>query len=125
MAIKPKQEAPGYKTLCWEGDSKKMFLSFPQEVIHNAGYQLSKIQRGLDPDHADPMNRVGSGVIELIVNDKSGWFRIFYVTKLGNAVYVLHAFQKKTNKTSQGDIDKGISRYDDLVRRLKADKVIK
>lgn len=122
---KPPKEAPGYKTLEWEGDSKGVFCDFPDAVQQDAGFQLSKVQRGDPADNFKPMGTVGAGVVELIVNDEDGWFRIFYVAKFPPAVYVLHAFQKKTNTTAAGDIEKGRKRYSELVARLRADKIIK
>ncbi|MDT0496349.1 type II toxin-antitoxin system RelE/ParE family toxin [Algiphilus sp. W345] len=79
------------------GGSKAVFCNFPDAVQQDAGFQLSKAQRG---DPADSfksmksMNAVGSGVMELIVNDEDGWFRVFYFAKFPPAVYVLHAFLK-------------------------------
>ncbi len=64
------------------------------------------------------MNIVGSGVREIRIRDQAGVFRVLYVAKMGEAVYVLHCFQKKTEKTSQADVDLAATRYRDLVKEL-------
>lgn len=64
------------------------------------------------------MNTVGRDVREIRIRDASGAFRIIYVAKLANAVYVLHCFQKKTEKTSATDIDLAAKRYGDLLKEL-------
>lgn len=83
-----------------------------------AGHQLDQVQRGLEPDNWKPMNIVGSGVREIRIRDQAGVFRVLYVAKMGEAVYVLHCFQKKTEKTSQADVDLAATRYRDLVKEL-------
>jgi len=65
------------------------------------------------------MNTIGSGVREIRVQDLAGIFRVIYVAKLANAVYVLHCFQKKTEKTSKMDIDLATKRYKELMRELR------
>lgn len=64
------------------------------------------------------MNIVGAGVREIRIRDEAGAFRVLYVAKLGEAIFVLHCFQKKTEKTSQADIDLAATRYRDLVKEL-------
>lgn len=65
------------------------------------------------------MNTVGSGVREIRVRDAAGAFRVIYVAKLADAVYVLHCFQKKTEKTSKPDLDLAARRFRDLMQELK------
>ena len=66
------------------------------------------------------MPTVGSGVNEIRIRDVSGAFRIIYVAKFGNAVYVLHCFKKKTQKTSLSDLAIAEKRYRDLIKDLKS-----
>ncbi len=65
------------------------------------------------------MPDVGTGVIEIKIRSKAGAFRVFYVAKFEDAIYVIHAFQKKTQKTAKADIGKGRRRYKDLIASLK------
>jgi phage-related protein len=72
---------------------------------------LHKIQLGLDPSDWKPMGSVGPGVREIRIREEAGAFRVLYVANRDNAVYVLHAFQKKTQRTAKRDLDIAISRY--------------
>ena len=71
---------------------------FPQSVRRNAGFQLDKVQHGKEPDNWKPMKAIGSGVQEIRLRDEAGAFRVIYLAKLEDAVYVLHCFQKKRRK---------------------------
>lgn len=93
---------------------------FPLDVRREAGYQLDQVQNGRDPDDWKPMNTVGAGVREIRIRDAAGAFRVIYVAKLVDAVYVLHCFQKKTEKTSKTDLDLATRRFRDLMQELKS-----
>lgn len=86
--------------------------------LSEAGFQLDQVQRGNDPDHWKPMSTIGQGVREIRIRDEYGAFRILYVAKFSDTVYVLHCFQKKTSKTSKTDIDLAEKRYRDLVKEF-------
>lgn len=86
------------------GDSLKCIRDFPDDARHDAGYQLDKVQRGSQPDDFKPMPSIGQGVEEIRVSDPSGAYRVIYLARLADAVYVLHAFQKKTQATSKNDL---------------------
>lgn len=105
------------KEIYWHGTSFKDLLSFPDDIMSEAGHQLRKVQRGLSPANSKPMKTVGSGAIEIIVNDSDGWFRVIYVAKFKDFVHVLHSFQKKTNKTSKQDINIARQRYKEIPGR--------
>lgn len=92
--------------------------SFPQTAMRDAGYQLDRVQNGLPPDDAKAMPSIGSGVVELRVWDEAGTFRVVYVAKLADAIYVLHCFQKKTQQTAQRDIELAQKRLKDLMKEL-------
>ena len=92
--------------------------AFPVTVRREVGHQLDQVQRGQEPDDWKPMNTVGQGVKEIQIRDVSGAFRIIYVAKFTAAVYVLHCFQKKTEKISKADIDLAAERYRDLLKEL-------
>jgi phage-related protein len=77
------------------------------------------VQHGRDPDDWKPMGSVGSGVREIRIQEDGDAFRVMYVTKLGDAIYVLHCFQKKTQKTSKNDLALATRRYRELVKELE------
>lgn len=84
--------------------------NFPDEARRAAGFELRAVQNGLEPTDWKPMNVIGAGVKEIRIHVLGEW-RVIYVTKLRDAVYVLHAFRKKTRKTSRHDIDLTRQRY--------------
>nr|WP_207650621.1 type II toxin-antitoxin system RelE/ParE family toxin [Acidithiobacillus thiooxidans] len=94
--------------------------TFPLSTRREAGYQLDQVQKGRDPDDWKPMNSVGQGVREIRIRDETGAFRVIYVAKLPEAVYVLHCFQKKTQKTRKTDLDLAGQRYRDLLKEMKS-----
>ena len=102
------------KPVCFLGDSLQCLRDFPEDARHDAGYQLEKVQRGEQPDDFKPMGTIGKGVEEIRVKDDSGAYRVVYVAKFADAVYVLHAFQKKTHATSRRDVDLARRRFAQL-----------
>ena len=101
------------KPLRFVGSSLDDLRSFPAEARRQAGFELYAIQRGLDPSDWKPMKTVGSGVREIRIRVLGEW-RVLYVAKFADAVYVLHTFQKKTQKTRRNDIEIARQRYKQL-----------
>lgn len=97
------------------GDSKAAMSVFPPDARNRAGHELHMVQVGRKPDNWKPMPTVGPGVEEIRVSAIAGAFRVIYVARFEGAVYVLHAFQKKSQKTSQLDIRLARRRYRDAV----------
>jgi phage-related protein len=89
---------------------------FPEAARHDAGFQLEKVQRGEQPDDFKPIPGVGKGVEEIRVAESSGAFRVIYLARRSEAVYVLHAFQKKTQATAKRDLDIARWRFRELSR---------
>lgn len=83
------------------------------------GRELRKLQEGEQPSDFKSMKTVGAGVYEIRVRTNDSAFRAFYVAKFDEAVYVLHAFQKKTQQTAKSDIDLGKKRYKQLLEYRK------
>jgi len=106
------------KPVEFRGSALEDLRAFPEAARREAGYQLDQIQRGREPDDWKPMNAVGRGVREIRIRDAAGAFRVLYVAKFDDAVYVLHCFQKKTQKTSKTDMSLARQRYRDLLKEL-------
>lgn len=104
------------KPIDFRGNSLDILRSFPLDARREAGYQLNRVQSGLDPEDWKPLNTVGAGVREIRIQDAVGIFRVLYVAKFSDAIYVLHCFQKKTEKTSQIDLDLAMKRYKEVKR---------
>jgi len=99
------------KPVYWVGTSYKDLLAFPAEARQEAGYQLHRVQNGLEPEDWKPFSSVGVGVREIRIHEQGGAFMVMYVAKFSVRIYVLHAFRKKTQKTSAKDIDVVRTRY--------------
>ncbi|MGL4963831.1 MAG: type II toxin-antitoxin system RelE/ParE family toxin [Inquilinus sp.] len=92
------------------GDSLDRLREFPDTARREAGVELRQVQLGLDPSDWKPMKTIGPGVREIRIRDKAGVFRVIYVVRRSDAVYVLHAFQKKTEQTAKKDLDLAAAR---------------
>ncbi len=104
------------KELRFVGTSLDDLSRFPPEAKRAAGFELWQVQNGLDPSDWKPMNGVGIGVREIRIHVGGAW-RVLYVAKFAEAVYVLHAFGKKTQRTSQSDIELAARRYREMAKK--------
>ena len=107
------------KEVRWVGSSYDDLLAFPKAPRKEAGFALGKVQAGLEPTDWKPFDEVGAGTREIRVVDATGIFRVMYVAKFEEAVYVLHCFQKKTQATSKQDKNIAAARYRAVVNARK------
>jgi phage-related protein len=107
------------KPLLWLGDSRKSIQAFPALAQREAGFELRNVQKGRQPSDAKPMPSIGKGAEEIRVWVESGTYRVIYIARLAEAVYVLHAFQKKTQQTNQRDLALARTRLEQLLRERK------
>lgn len=107
------------KPVAFLGSSLDDLRAFPPSARREAGHQLDQVEQGRDPDDWKPMNAIGQGVREIRIRDTIGAFRVIYVAKFRDAIYVLHCFQKKTQATGRPDLELATKRYRDLVKGLK------
>lgn len=98
------------KSIQFAGSSQDDLRSFPIEARRECGWELNRVQHGLMPTDFKPMLNVGSGAYEIRVHALGEW-RVIYVAKFAQTIYVLHAFQKKTPKTRKEDIELAARRY--------------
>jgi len=103
------------KPLIWLGSSRRDLRAFPALARRLAGFQLRRVQQGLDPDDWKPMQTVGPGVREIRIHI-AGAHRVFYLATRAEAIYVLHGFDKKTQKTSSHDLRIGRDQFRALVK---------
>ncbi|MEO6544894.1 MAG: type II toxin-antitoxin system RelE/ParE family toxin [Nitrospiraceae bacterium] len=104
------------KPIHFVGTSREEIRELPDSAQETAGFQLFKVQQGKEADDWKPMSTVGSGVREIRVRDESGAYRVFYVAKFKEAVYVLHVFEKRSQKTARADLELGQRRFADLLK---------
>ena len=107
------------KPLHFVGSSRKDLRELPESARETAGHQLFKVQQGKEPDDWKPMSTVGAGVQEIRIWDESGASRVLYVSKYEEAVYVLHVFEKRSQKTAKGDVQLAKGRYTELLKWRK------
>lgn len=99
------------KPVVFLGDALGRIREFPETARRQVGMELRQVQRGLEPSDWKQMKSVGPGVREIRVRDASGAFRVVYVANLAKAVYVLHAFHRKTRATAKRDLDLAALRF--------------
>lgn len=109
------------KPLTWVGNSLDCIRDFPEEARRRAGHQLNRIQQGHDPEDWKPMPTVGLGVREIRIHE-AGEYRVLYIAKFAETVYVLHAFGKKTRKTPRSDIDLASGRFRAVIEERRKQK---
>ena len=106
------------KPVTWLGDSRNTVREFPDEARQRAGRQPARVQDGLEADDCKPMSSVGLGVKEIRVH-AHGEYRVIYVARFAESIYVLHAFQKKARRTPQREIDVARARFRALIDQRK------
>jgi phage-related protein len=110
------------KQIRWVGSSYDDLLAFPKDARKEAGFQLGKVQAGFEPTDRKPFDDVGAGTKEIRIRDASGIYRVMYVAKFEEAIYVLHCFQKRTQVTSKQDKAIAAARYRAVVNLRKEKK---
>ena len=110
------------KEIRWIGSSYDDLMGFPQEARKEAGFQLGKVQAGFEPTDWKSFDDVGAGTKEIRIKDENGIYRVMYVAKFEESIYVLHCFQKESQATSRQDKGIAEARYRAVVNARKAKK---
>jgi phage-related protein len=105
------------KPLKFVGSALDELRRFPIDARRSVGHELWQVQMGLLPTDFRPMSSVGGGCYEIRVHTGEEW-RVIYVAKFADAIYVLHAFQKKSRATARHDLEIARKRYDGIRKRL-------
>ncbi len=103
------------KPIRWVGAARAEIQSLPEDVRKETGFALWQIQQGIPPSDFKPMAIVGKGVEEIRIGTENA-YRVFYIARFEEAIYVLHAFQKKTQQTAKKNIELGQKRYQELLQ---------
>jgi phage-related protein len=104
------------KRVTFHGDSHDRLRDFPEDARREAGYDLYQVQKGRDPSDWKAMATIGAGVREIRIRDALGAYRVIYIATFADAIHVLHAFQKKTQKTARRDLELAAARLRQLKR---------
>jgi phage-related protein len=110
------RHSPSVKAVIWMGGSREDLKLFPDAAQNSLGFELYRVQCGLDPMDWKPLKTVGAGVKEIRVRDEAGIFRMVYLATRPEGVYVLHCFQKKTPRTSRSDLELATKRFKSIAR---------
>ena len=108
--------------IVWEGDSLARLRAFPMGIRQDFGAELFRLQRGEKPLNSRPMKSIGRGVYELRQCDQATWYRVIYLAKVGNRIYVLHSFRKRSRKTPRKDIQIAGERLTAVRRKIAEEK---
>ena len=111
-------ERPLSATVAWEGDSREVLQSFPEGVRQNLGFQLWQLQQGEKPADYRPLPSVGAGVFELRDQDERAWYRVIYLSRIGDVIHVLHCFEKKGREMPRRDFETAKRRFRAVKARL-------
>jgi phage-related protein len=121
MALK--EDSPPTAELHFEGDSLEVLSAFPDGVKRSFGFSLRQLQIGREPtSQTRNMSSIGPGVFELKEADERAWYRVIYLSKIENRIYVLHCFEKEGRKTDRRDIAIASQRLKLVRQRLKEQK---
>ncbi|MFS2222944.1 type II toxin-antitoxin system RelE/ParE family toxin [Pantoea sp. B65] len=110
------------KTIDWRGSSLEDLKAFPEETRAIAGKELRKVQFGEDPSDFKPVNDWGPGVIEIRIDGEGNTYRVVYVAKFSECIYILHSFVKKTRSTSRKEVNIIKDRYREVVNERRTNK---
>lgn len=114
-------EKTKYATIAWEGDSREILQAFPEGVRQNFGFNLWQLQQGQRPSDYRPLPSIGTGVFELRDQDERSWYRIVYLSRINDVIYVLHCFEKKSREMPRRDFEKAKQRLKAVRARLAED----
>ena len=109
--------------ISWEGDSLDILKEWPSDVQGDIGHSLRRLQDGESPDlPARPMQSIGPGVFELKAADEAAWYRVIYLARIEDTIYVLDSFIKKSRKTERNDLNRARARISKVRQRLDKER---
>jgi phage-related protein len=113
-------DGPDLAAIHWEGDSREVLAGFPEEVRGSLGFALYELQRGRPSSVATRrMESIGSGVYELKEANERTWYRVIYLSKIDDVIYVLHSFEKQSRKTDRRDLNIAKERLSLVIQRIR------
>jgi phage-related protein len=120
--VTSQSETPKYAAVAWEGDSREVLQAFPEGIRQNFGFELWQLQQGESPADYRPLPSVGAGVFELRDQDERAWYRVVYLSRIHDVIYVLHCFEKKGRQMPRRDFEKAKRRLKAVKARLEERK---
>jgi len=120
--VRSEDEKTKLSSVAWEGDSREVLKAFPEEVRENFGFELWQLQQGQRPRDFRPLSSIGPGVFELRDQDARSWYRVVYLSRIEDVIYVLHCFEKKSREMPKNDFEKARQRLKAVKSRLAEEK---
>jgi len=111
-----------HAVIAWEGDSREVLQSFPDDVKQNLGFQLWQLQQGERPKDYRPLQSIGPGVFELRDQDQRGWYRLVYLSRIEDVIHVLHCFEKKSREMPRREFETAKRRLKLVKARMAGEK---
>jgi phage-related protein len=109
--------------ISWEGDSLEVLKKWPRDIQRDFGLSLLKLQVGARPTlAARPMQSIGQGVFEIKAADEAAWYRVIYLARMKDTIYVLDSFTKKSRKTEKNDLNRAMARLSQVKQRLQKER---
>jgi phage-related protein len=112
----------GLANIAWEGNSREVLSDFPERVKQNLGFELWRLQQCDRPSDYRPLPSIGTGVFELRAQDERAWYRVVYLARIRNVIYVLHCFEKKSREMPRRDFETAKKRLKAVRARLAEEK---
>ena len=122
IRVTDESKKPKLAAIVWEGDSREVLKAFSEEVTQNLGFELWQLQQGERPRDYRPLPSVGPGVFELRDQDQRAWYRVVYLSRIKDVIYVLHCFEKKSREMPRKDFEKARQRFKTVKARLAEEK---
>ena len=122
IRVTDEAKKPKLAAIVWEGDSREVLKAFSEEVTQNLGFELWQLQQGERPRDYRPLPSVGPGVFELRDQDQRAWYRVVYLSRINDVIYVLHCFEKKSREMPRKDFEKARQRFKTVKARLAEEK---
>ena len=120
MQVNGEKDSPKLVEIHWEGNSREVLAGFPEEIRGGLGFALYELQLGRQPSIATRrMESVGPGVYELKESDERAWYRVIYLSKIDDVIYILHCFEKHSRKTDQRDLTMAGERLSRVRKRIE------
>jgi len=120
--VRGEDEKPKLASIAWEGDSREVLKALPEAVTENFGFELWQLQQGERPRDYRPLPSIGPGVFELRDQDERTWYRVVYLSRIEDVIYVLHCFEKKSREMPKKDFEKAKRRLKAVKSRLAEEK---
>jgi phage-related protein len=120
--VSDEPDSPPLATIAWEDNSREVLQSFPDGVRQNLGFQLWQLQLGERPADYRPLPSIGSGVFELRDQDERAWYRVVYLSRIDDVIYVLHCFEKKSREMPRKEFETAKRRFKAVKARLTEEK---